>query len=96
VPLENIELAMVIHGKAGIDLLNAESFQQRFEQTKVNASADLMKQLLANKVQVFICGQSAAYLKINKSDLIDGVSMSLSAMTANALLQQQGFTLNSF
>ncbi|NNC99601.1 MAG: DsrE family protein [Gammaproteobacteria bacterium] len=94
VPAENIEVAMVVHGKASFDLLSKAAYQSKFARN--NDSADLLNQLLAAKVQVYLCGQSAAHLGIENRDLIPGVSMSLSAMTANALLQQQGYTLNPF
>ena len=94
VPIENIDLAMVVHGKAGFDLLNEAAYNTRFGQN--NASQELLNLLLDAGVQVFICGQSASYLGILKKDLNAGVKMSLSAMTANALLQQQGYTLNPF
>ncbi|VVS99449.1 hypothetical protein ERY430_40383 [Erythrobacter sp. EC-HK427] len=33
---------------------------------------------------------------VEHDDLIEGVEMALSAMTAHALLQQQGYTINPF
>jgi intracellular sulfur oxidation DsrE/DsrF family protein len=47
-------------------------------------------------VQLLVCGQSAAYCDVKSDDLLPGVEMALSAMTAHALLQQQGYTLNPF
>ncbi|MFT5482161.1 MAG: intracellular sulfur oxidation DsrE/DsrF family protein [Halieaceae bacterium] len=83
VPLDNIDVAMVIHGKAGLDLLS-------------KSNTELVGLLLGENVQIILCGQSASYMGIEKSDLPDGVKISLSAMTANALLQQRGYTLNPF
>jgi hypothetical protein len=40
--------------------------------------------------------ESAAAYGIKPEDLIPGVEMALSAMTAHALLQQNGFTVNPF
>lgn len=91
---KNIEIAMVVHGKAGFDLMTNATYRAKFD--KDNISAELVGLLLAENVKVYICGQSAAYLGINKKDLIPNVEMALSAMTANALLQQQGYTLNPF
>ena len=54
---ENIELALVVHGRASLDLLDNETYQNQ---------------------------------------LIKGAQMSLSAMTAHALLQQDGYTTNPF
>jgi intracellular sulfur oxidation DsrE/DsrF family protein len=94
VPLENIDVAIVVHGKASYDLMNEKAYKQKFIQE--NPSSKLLNELLKNKVKVFICGQSSAFLGLNKTQYKNGVSMSLSAMTANALLQQQGYTLNPF
>lgn len=94
VPEENIDVAVVVHGKAGFDLLNNAAYKAKFN--KNNSSAELVGLLLAEKVKIYICGQSASYLAINEKDLIPDVEMALSAMTENALLQQQGYTLNPF
>ncbi|GAC15493.1 DsrE family protein [Aliiglaciecola lipolytica] len=91
---ENIHLALVVHGKAGSDLLNQKAYQARFATDNPNHA--MLNALLQNNVQIFLCGQSAAYDKIANQDLIGGVQMALSAMTAHALLSQQGYSLNPF
>lgn len=91
---KNIELALVVHGTAGADLLNEKAYNDKFESS--NPNLELLQRLMKNNVQVFLCGQSAAFHNIKNADLIDGVQMSLSAMTAHALLQQQGYHLNPF
>ncbi|WP_448211052.1 DsrE family protein [Colwellia sp. MEBiC06753] len=92
--LENIHLALVVHGKAGFDILSDDAYQQQFSMK--NPNTPLLAQLMQANTQVYICGQSAAYYKIKNEDLAKGVNVSLSAMTANALLQQQGYTINPF
>ena len=94
VPVDNIEVALVVHGKAGFDLLTNSKYQKKFN--KENKSAKLVDELLKANVDIYLCGQSANYLAIDKADINPGVQMALSAMTANALLQQQGYTLNPF
>ncbi|NMP31088.1 DsrE family protein [Thalassotalea sp. M1531] len=91
---ENIHLALVVHGKAGLDVLSDAAYQKRYKQA--NPNQPLLALLQQANTQIFICGQSAAYYKIAKSELSQGVKMSLSAMTANALLQQQGYSVNPF
>ncbi|WP_346993263.1 DsrE family protein [Alteromonas gracilis] len=91
---ENIQLALVVHGKATFDLLNNVAYQNKYETT--NANAPLLSALLQNNVRVILCGQSAAAHAINTSELVDGVEVQLSAMTAHALLQQNGYTVNPF
>ncbi len=94
VPAENIELAIVVHGSAAFDLLNDDAFHV-LKQGK-NLNAPLIEALLENNVRVILCGQTAAYRDITKKDMVPGVEISLSAMTAHALLQQQGYSLNPF
>ena len=43
-----------------------------------------------------ICGQSASVYGVKAEHLIEGVELELSAMTAHALLQQRGYTVNPF
>ena len=91
---ENIQLALVVHGEASVDVLKNSDYKARFE--KDNKTESLIKQLLANNTQVYVCGQSATHMKVEADQLIPGVQMALSAMTAHAQLQQQGYTLNPF
>ena len=95
IPVENIRVAVVIHGQASLDLTNAEFYAARQDGAE-NATAPAIAALTAHGVQVILCGQTAAYYEIGNEDLLPGVDMALSAMTAHALLQQQGFTLNPF
>jgi len=94
VPKENIQLALVVHGKASFDLLDNDTYQKAHQLD--NKNKPLIQNLLANNVRVILCGQTAAAYDISLAQLIEGSEMELSAMTAHALLQQQGFTVNPF
>lgn len=89
---ENINLALVVHGTAIFDLLNNDSYQQKYSSD--NANEALLQVLMENKVRVILCGQSAAARGIEINQLVKGTEVELSAMTAHALLQQNGYTLN--
>jgi intracellular sulfur oxidation DsrE/DsrF family protein len=91
---ENIQLALVVHGKASFDLLDNSHYQKKFALDNPNKS--LLTVLMKNNVRVILCGQSAAGNEIDVSQLISGVEVELSAMTAHALLQQYGYTVNPF
>jgi intracellular sulfur oxidation DsrE/DsrF family protein len=95
VPIENIHIAIVVHGPAGDDLLKPEAYAARHKGI-ANGNIAVIEALLAHKVQIWMCAQSAAATGIARADLLPGVKMTLSAMTADALLQQQGYTLNPF
>lgn len=94
VPAENIQLAIVVHGKASFDLLSDNAYDGKY--LVKNPNTALLQALMATGVQVAICAQSAAFMGIANTDLLPGVEVALSAMTKHAQLQQQGFTLNPF
>lgn len=82
---DRIEVALVVHGQAIHDV------------SRDSTSSDgLVAVLVGRGVRIIVCGQTAAYHDVGKDDLLPGVEMALSAMTAHALLQQQGYTLNPF
>jgi intracellular sulfur oxidation DsrE/DsrF family protein len=91
---ENIQLALVVHGKASFDLLDHMTYQKRHKLDNPNKA--LLQTLMNNKVRVILCGQTAAAYEIDISQLVEGVEVELSAMTAHALLQQGGYTVNPF
>ncbi|MEZ5894910.1 MAG: DsrE family protein [Parvularculaceae bacterium] len=85
----DISLALVVHGGAVKDVARRADGAE-------NPNAALIAALADMGVQIYVCGQSAAYYDIGNDDLLPGVEMALSAMTMHALLQQQGYTLNPF
>lgn len=93
---DNIHLAIVVHGSAVIDMTNASRFEETHGEEAENANADLIAVLQSHGVEFIVCGQSASFQSVVTDDLLGGVRMALSAMTAHALLQQDGFTLNPF
>jgi intracellular sulfur oxidation DsrE/DsrF family protein len=92
---KNMTAAIVFHGKASFDLTNDSFYGEKFAGAK-NANAAIIKALTDNGIRVILCGQTAAYYDVSNADLLPGVEMALSAMTAHALLQQEGYTLNPF
>lgn len=95
VPQKDVQIVLIAHGPAAQDLLNPESYAKRTD-GKANGSLDAVKKLLGAGVEIYLCGQTAMGQKITKADLIPGVKMSLSAITAHAVYQQRGYTLNPF
>ena len=92
---ENIRVAVVVHGPAVFDLLSAEGWAAH-EREGENDSAAMVQAMLTEGVRFIVCGQSAAGQGIGVDQLIEGVEMDLSAMTAHARLQQAGYTVNPF
>lgn len=99
VDLSRIDAVVVVHGSAVLDLMTDEAMAARAgedEDPAPNPSGDMVRAMLAHGVRFIVCGQSAAAQGVTAEDLIPGVEMALSAMTAHALLQQQGYTVNPF
>lgn len=97
VPEANIRLAVVVHGKAALELLSdAAHAANPASRQGDNPSRALVEAMLEADIRFILCGQSAAAYGIAPEDLIPGVEMSLSAMTAHAVLQQRGYTVNPF
>jgi intracellular sulfur oxidation DsrE/DsrF family protein len=94
VPVENIDVAVVVHGSAVHDVANNTHYGEAVGGE--NASATLVEALIEKNVRIIVCGQSAAYYGVESDELLPGVEMALSAMTAHVLLQQDGFTINPF
>lgn len=94
VPEDNIRIAVVVHGKAVNDLLSTDG--RTAHQLGDNGSAAMVQEMLDHGVRFIVCGQSAAANGVTQEQLIPGTEMALSAMTAFALLQQRGYTVNPF
>jgi len=92
---KNIKIAVVVHGKASMDLMHNAAWTAH-DRKGTNPSAPMLREMLDYGVRFIVCGQSASVYKVAKADLVPGVEMNLSAMTAHAQLQQQGYTVNPF
>ena len=94
VPLKNIQVAMVIHGPAVLDVTKPKFYQER--KGEGNANVAMIDALLKAGVRIIVCGQSATAQDVYADDVMPGVEIALSAMTAHAVLQMEGYTLNPF
>lgn len=95
VPKENVQIVVIVHGPGAMDLLKPDVYAARND-GKANGSMDAIRKLIGAGVEFYLCGQTAMGQKITKADLLPGVKMSLSAITAHAVYQQRGYTLNPF
>jgi intracellular sulfur oxidation DsrE/DsrF family protein len=91
---DKIEFALVVHGPAGKDLLDDASYKKRYQQS--NPNTQLLKQLGDAGVTIYLCGQSAAYMKLKTEEMNPTVTIAVSAMTAHVRLQSEGYTLIPF
>lgn len=91
VPVENMQLAVVIHGAALVNVLSDDSYGRRLQMS--NPNLDLMQKLSAAGVGFYACGQSMGFREFDKSELENGMEMALSAMTMVHQLQADGYTM---
>ena len=98
VSIENMEVALVIHGAAANDLLIAEAYKEhnKLETQDYNPNGKLITALAEKGVTIILCGQTAAHRNITKENLHPDVKLALSAMTALVQLQNDGFRLINF
>lgn len=94
VKLEDMKLAVVLHGAATKDVLTDEAYSKRHGLN--NPNTDLIRELSEKGVEFYLCGQSAAFYDIKKSELSSNVKLALSAMTMAVLLQQDDYQLIPF
>jgi intracellular sulfur oxidation DsrE/DsrF family protein len=91
VPLENLDVAIVVHGKALFAVMNDETYQEMYGVK--NPSLALLQSLSDAGVKIYACGQSLGFRKLNKSVLAEPVQVGLSAMTMLVTLQSDGYAL---
>lgn len=93
IPKDRIFAAAVVHGTGWWSLLSDSAYGARFG-GKTNPSKRLVEELLANNVQLVMCGQTAGFRGLKREELLPGVQLGISAMTALHVFQSQGYTFN--
>lgn len=94
VPPENMKVALVVHNKASKDIITDSAYKERYGID--NPNAKMVSQLLDAGVDFVFCGQSSVSRNFPIEETIEGVQLSLSAMTALIQLQNQGYRLIKF
>ena len=93
---ENMEISLVIHGKAVQDMLKDEYYTAKFPSENVNPNLPLLEALADNGVQIIICGQSATHYNVKPENSDPHTKFALSAMTALVQLQNENYRLINF
>ena len=94
IPEENIDFAIVVHGKAAQDLLNDEAYRKRFNTS--NPNTELLAQLQSAGAKIYLCSQTALFRGMAPEEFNPAVTIAMSAMTSHVRLQQEGYTLIPF
>jgi len=90
-PIENMDVAVVVHGAAWKSILNNDAYQARFKVD--NPNLELVTKLHDAGVSFYICGQTMAFGGILKNELASPIKVGLSAMTMLTVLQADGYAL---
>ena len=94
VPLRQLQVAVVMHGSAGKDLLQDYAYRPRLGVE--NPNAELLRELAVAGVRLILCGQTATSRGLPTDSLFEPVEVALSAMTALLVLQEKGYHVNPF
>jgi intracellular sulfur oxidation DsrE/DsrF family protein len=92
-PESRVQAAAVFHGSGWPALLTDAAFAARFG-GKPNPSRKLAEELMQHGAQLVLCGQTAGARGIRREELLPGVKVAISAMTAIQVLQASGYTFN--
>ncbi|MEL0037395.1 MAG: DsrE family protein [Gammaproteobacteria bacterium] len=91
VALDDMHLAVVIHGKAAKDILTDEAYAAKFDTE--NPNRELIQSLAKLGVRFYICGQTSDFSDYQRKDILPEVAIALSAMTQLVILQSEGYAL---
>lgn len=94
IPAHQLKIALVVHNKASKDIITNEAYQKRYGTN--NPNYELVQALLNAGGRIIFCGQSSLSRGFPKKELINGVKLSLSAMTALIQLQDEDYRLIKF
>lgn len=86
----DVRLALVLHGPATRTSLHDSAYARHSAATN-NPNLDLIRELKAAGVEVFVCGQSLARNRYQRDEVAGEVTVAVSAMTVNVNKQQDGY-----
>jgi intracellular sulfur oxidation DsrE/DsrF family protein len=89
---DHVKAAAVFHGMGWPALLSDSAFAVRFG-GRTNPSRKIVEELIAHGATLVLCGQTAGNRGIHREELLPGVKVAISAMSATEVLQSQGFHL---
>lgn len=96
VEVQNMKVALVLHGNAVLDVLRNKPYSERFEGQPENPNLPLLVALSRYGVRIILCGQSAAHYNVPRQNTSKHAEFALSAMTALVQLQNDQYRLINF
>lgn len=90
VPPQKMKLVAVLHGASARAVLDDAHYRERFKVD--NPNHDLIRQLKAAGVQLYVCGQSLVHAKLEEAWVLPDFQITLSALVAVPTFELQGYT----
>lgn len=87
------QVIVIFHGDAAYLALNDETYNTTRHVATGNPFKGLWAELMAQGVQLEMCGATAAGNRWGNANLLPGVKVNLNAMVRLTQLEQQGFTM---
>ncbi len=89
VPLNHLEVIMVVHGEATYSAMNNEAYKAKYKVN--NPNLDLFKELQSAGVKLFICGQSLINREVDHTKLVPEVKVATSMLTTMTTYMMKGY-----
>lgn len=89
-----INLVGVVHNKAAYDIMNDHFYMQKHKVK--NPNIVLIDLLVEKGVTFYLCGQSMMARKLPENEMLPGIKVALSAMTALSYFEKKNYTLIKF
>lgn len=89
VPKENLNVVVVVHAQATNSVISNEAYLKKYEVD--SPYVKYFKELHEAGVELIVCGQSLTMFGHSKDDLLPGVKMATSALTAISTYQLAGY-----
>lgn len=91
VPVENLDLAVIISGPATREVLDAEEYRRRVGRD--NPNLDLLRALRDAGVRILVCSQALAHAAYSAEAVAAPVEIAVAAITVQAEFQLDGYLL---
>ena len=92
--ISQLKVAITIHGGAWKDILTDAVYLEKYGSK--NPNSELINQLNSAGVDIILCGQTAHFRNVSRSDTNPNVKFALSAMTALLQYQNNGYHFIKF
>ena len=91
VPVRQLHFVVAVHGWAADSFMNDESYTRKYK--LANPNLPLIRELGGAGVKFLLCGQSLAWMKIDRNQLVPEAKITLTAQTTLTSYQLKGYAL---